>query len=85
MAVYLVEDKDGNKTLVETRTKAGAINYVSKDEYKATSLNTSELVKHIKAGMEVQTIGEDEVAEAPVVEDEGAVCGADIEHVEIAA
>ncbi len=60
MAVYLIEDSKGNKTLVETRTKAGAINYVSRDEYKATSLNTTELVKHIRSGMEVQTVGGDE-------------------------
>lgn len=55
MAVYLVEDQQGNKRLVETRTKAGAINYVSREQYKASSLNTSELVKHIKEGLEVET------------------------------
>ncbi len=63
MAVYLVEDTQGNKTLVETRTKAGAINYVSRNEYKATSLNTGELVKLIKTGMEVETVGDDESEE----------------------
>ena len=63
MAVYLVEDSKGNKTLVETRTKAGAINYVSRNEYTATSLNTSELVQHIKSGMEVQTVGDEEEVE----------------------
>lgn len=59
MAVYLVEGKEGTKDrLVETRTKAGAINHVSRNDYKATALNTSELVKHIKDGMEVETIEE---------------------------
>ena len=60
MAVYLVEDSKGNKTLVETRTKSGAINFVSQNEYTATALNTSQLVQHIKTGMEVQTVGDDE-------------------------
>lgn len=55
MAVYLVEDSKGNKNLVETRTKAGAINYVSRQEYKATSLNTNDLVKYIREGLEVET------------------------------
>ena len=60
MAVYLVEDSKGNKTLVETRTKSGAINFVSQNEYTATALNTSQLVQHIKTGMEVQTVGDNE-------------------------
>ena len=60
MAVYLVEDSKGNKTLVETRTKSGAINFVSQNEYTATALNTSQLVQHIKTGLEVQTVGDSE-------------------------
>ncbi len=54
MAVYLVEDKSGKQTLIETRTKAGAINYVTRNIYTATALNTSELVRYIKAGMDVR-------------------------------
>jgi len=69
MAVYLVEDKDGNKTIIETRTKAAAINYVSRNDYKATTLTTSDLVKYIKDGMEVQTVGDDEATEEPVKAD----------------
>jgi len=63
MAVYLIEDREGNKTLVETRTKAGAINYVAQGEYTAKTLNTSELVTYIKAGIEVQTIASSEPSE----------------------
>lgn len=58
MAVYLIEDSKGNKTLVETRTKAGAISYVAQKEYNATALNTSQLVLQIKAGMQVETVGD---------------------------
>ncbi len=68
MAVYLVEDSKGNKTLVETRTKVGAINFVSQNEYIATSLNTSQLVQYIKTGMEVQTVGDDEADYSEVEE-----------------
>lgn len=65
MAVYLVESKDGSKRLVETRTKAGAINHVSNKDYNATALNTSELVKHIQAGIEVENT---DTEEAPALE-----------------
>lgn len=66
MAVYLVEGKDGSKRLVETRTKASAINHVSNNDYKATALNTSELVKHIQAGIEVENTGP--VEETPILD-----------------
>lgn len=58
MAVILVEGPNGNKTLVEARTKSKAIAHVAAKEYKATTLNTTDMVKHIKAGMEVETVVE---------------------------
>jgi len=60
MAVYKVKnEKTGEEVLVETRTKAGAINHVSKNDYTATSLNTSELVREVKAGKDIEVVGEE--------------------------
>lgn len=58
MAVYLVEDSRGNKRVIETRTKAGAVNFVAKSEYTATTLNTGDLVKYIREGKEIETADE---------------------------
>lgn len=57
MAYYLVEGPKG-KALIETRTAKGAINHLAQKEYKATSLNSKELVKYIKEGLEIETIEE---------------------------
>lgn len=60
MAVYRVTEKaSGKKTLVETRTKAGAISHVSKSAYEVEALNTSELLKETRAGTEIITVLED--------------------------
>ncbi len=64
MAVYLVTDSKGNETLVETRTKAGAVNFIANKEYTATALNTTQLVQHIKSGKAIQTAGEESEEEA---------------------
>jgi len=55
MAIYLVEGPNG-KTLVETRTKQGAINHVTAKEYTAIVVSTTELVQHIKAGLDIASI-----------------------------
>ena len=47
MAVYLVEDSKGNKTLVETRTKVGAINFVSQNESEFVGHCDSEAVWNV--------------------------------------
>jgi len=61
MAAYLVKNKQtGKEVIVETRTKSGARNHVSQDDYEVRTLNTSELIKAIKAGMEIEVIGEQE-------------------------
>lgn len=60
MAVYRVTEKaSGKKTLVETRTKAGAISHVSKSAYEVEALNTSELLKETRAGTEIITVLEE--------------------------
>lgn len=72
MAVYLVENKDGSKRLIETRTKAGAINHVANGDYKATALNTSSLVENIRSGLVVETVAAEAegavTAPAPIVQ-----------------
>jgi hypothetical protein len=72
MAAYLIKNKaTGALRLIETRTKAGAINHVSQSDYEATALNTSELIKHIKSGLEVETLtkeDEEKTAELPGTE-----------------
>ena len=63
MAVYLIETPSGDR-LIEARTQASAINHVMKSEITATTLNTTALVQKIKAGMEIESItDEDEVDE----------------------
>lgn len=60
MAVYSVTNKTTKaERLVETRTKASAINYIASGEYEATALNTSDLVKKIQTGMTVETVKEE--------------------------
>lgn len=58
MAVYLVTTPKGNR-LVEARTTGAARNHVIKDEVEVKTLNTSELVKHINAGMKIETVIEE--------------------------
>jgi hypothetical protein len=70
MAVYLVEDTDKNKHLIEARSKQGAVNHVSKQEYTATTLTTGELVKYIREGLEVQTANADDTEEVQIEGDD---------------
>lgn len=65
MAAYLIETSKG-KRLVEARTQASAINFVMASEVKATNLSTTELIKHIKAGLVVETVNTEDVK--PVLE-----------------
>lgn len=59
MAFYLVEGPNETKRLIETRTKAGAINHVAQGLFKATALKNKELVQHLKAGLVPETIEDD--------------------------
>lgn len=59
MAVYLVEGATG-KTLVETRNASVALSHVAKKTLTVKSVNTSELVKLLKEGLQVETITPEE-------------------------
>lgn len=65
MAAYLVETSKG-KRLIEARTQASAINFVMASEVTAKNLSTTELIKHIKYGMVVETVSPEDVK--PVLE-----------------
>jgi hypothetical protein len=65
MAAYLVETSKG-KRLIEARTQASAINFVMQSEVTAKNLSTTELIKHIKDGMTVETVNPEDVK--PVLE-----------------
>lgn len=65
MAAYLVETSKG-KRLIEARTQASAINFVMASEVTAKNLSTTELIKHIKDGMVVETVNPEDVK--PILE-----------------
>jgi hypothetical protein len=60
MAAYLVTTSKGNR-LIEARTQASAINFVMASEVTAKNLSTTELNKHIKEGMVVETVTPEDV------------------------
>ncbi len=72
MAVYEVESPKGEVTLVECRTQKAAVNHVASKGYKTKTLNMSEVVKRVKAGVQIETLVEekkDPAAEpAPILE-----------------
>ncbi len=65
MAAYLVTTSKGNR-LIEARTQASAINFVMASEVTAKNLSTTELIKHIKDGMVVETVSPEDVK--PILE-----------------
>lgn len=66
MAVYEIESPNGDKALVECRTKNAAINHVASKGFKATVLNTKELVKRVHAGATIETLVEAAAPKEPL-------------------
>lgn len=58
MAVYEVKSPDGKITLVETRTSKTAIAHVSSKGYTTTTLKMSDVVKRVKAGVQIENVEE---------------------------
>lgn len=59
MAVYEVKGSDGSIALVECRTQKSAITHVANKGYTARTLTMSEVVKQVKAGVQIETIEEE--------------------------
>lgn len=57
MSVFLVEGPDGSKSMVEARTKVGAIRHVALKQYKAERLSTGEALRLSRdEGLELEIV-----------------------------
>lgn len=59
MAVYVIETPEGDR-LVEAKTARSAINHIVDGKFKATVLNTKQLVSYINKGLKVETVTSEE-------------------------
>lgn len=58
MPVYHVKTPSGEH-LVDATNKAAAVNHVIRNTVTAESVTASEMVKHMQAGLTVQTAGQE--------------------------
>lgn len=66
MAIYRVKNKKtGDKTAVITRTKAGAIKEVAKDDYDIEVITGAELLKEYQAGTKCIDLSDKDDEEKP--------------------
>ena len=54
MPVYLIHGPDGERRLVNAKTKTRAINTVVANRYTADAVGSSELVELMRSGLEVE-------------------------------
>ena len=57
MAIYLVTTQTSPVTtrIVEAKNKHAALNHVIKDLFSVSSMSASEVVEHMRAGIDVET------------------------------
>lgn len=61
MAIYRIKNKKtGDKNIVITRTKAGAINYVASEDYEAETIGAGEMMREVKKGVPFNDLSEEE-------------------------